>query len=167
MRNHSLWKITGASRRMLVHLIFLLSLMACTDGKAPFLTAQVWLHDKAGLVQLVDELKAVAKEKNMMFIDNTATTLRDLAVIGEAGSVPSDGTPLLNVRVGRKDGMSVGVTNLGLPGYQFMLGFLEGGDRAETERFTNDVIAKLEKNWVVERLPAGVGVLPKRELRKN
>lgn len=164
MRSHL--TISGASWEMIVLTILSLSLMACTDGQErPFLTAQICVQDKAGMTKLVDELKTVATAKSMTFADNSADTQRDLKTVGYAGRERADGSPVLNVATERDDGLGVGATNVGLPGYQVALGFTEGADKAETERFTNDVIANLEKHWVVERLPAGIGALPKPDCR--
>ena len=111
-------------------------------------------------MQLVAELKAVAAAKGMMFVDNSADTQRDLEVVGYADRYRTDGDPVFNVAVKRRDGPGVGATNLGLPSYQIALGFTEGINRVEAEKFTNEVISTLEKYWFVEKLPAGVGATP-------
>lgn len=152
----------GTSRMMIVLTIVAVSLIGCMDGRErPFLMAQVCVRDKAGMVELVDALKAIAAEKRLRFADNTAAAQRDLKTVGYADRDRADGSPALNVAVERHDGLGVGATNLGLPGYQVALGFTEGTDKGETERFTNDVIATIEKHWVVERLPAETRALPK------
>jgi len=137
-------------------------LWGCTDGReGPFLTAQLCVQDKAGMAQLIDELRAVAVARGMRFADNSADTERDLGTVGYAGRERADGSPVLNVAVEREDGMGVGAVNVGLPGYQVALGFTEGSDRLETQRFADAIIRELEKYWQIERLPPGSGVLPK------
>ena len=149
------------SRGISVLIAISLSLLACTDGKeGPFLTAQLCVHDENGLAQLASELKAVAATKGMTFVDSSTDTQRDLEVIGYADRNRADGSPVFNVAVKRRDGLGIGATNLGLPGYQIALGFTEGASRAETDEFTNEVISALERSWFVERLPAGVGATP-------
>jgi hypothetical protein len=91
----------------------------------------------------------------------SADTARDLPKTGYAGRERSDGSPVINVGVLRKDGLFVGGGNLGLPGYQVQLGFTKGADDAESRSFAKEVISRLEKRWGVEVLPAGVRCDPK------
>lgn len=144
----------------LAALLFFLS--GCTYEKAgPFLTAQLCVSNEAGMAQLIDELRKVAASRGMEFNDYSARTERELEIVGYPGKERADGSPLLNVVVGRSDGLSVGATNISLPGYQVALGFTEGSSRLETQHFVDDVIQRLEKYWEIERLPAGSGALPK------
>lgn len=153
--------VVAVSKGISILLPISLSLLACADGKeGPFLTAQLCVRNEDGLMQLVAELKAVAAAKGMMFVDNSADTQRDLEVVGYADRYRTDGDPVFNVAVKRRDGPGVGATNLGLPSYQIALGFTEGINRVEAEKFTNEVISTLEKYWFVEKLPAGVGATP-------
>ncbi len=134
---------------------------ACSDGReGPFLTAQLCVQNRAGMQVLVDDLKVIAKARGMSFKDNSDATKRDLETVGYAARERSDGSPVLNVAVGDGDGLSVGATNLGLPGYQVALGFSEGSDATKTSRFAEEVLAQIGKRWSVERLPQGVGALP-------
>ena len=155
-------RLNRTSRTVFALAALSLMLSGCTDGKeGPFLTAQLCVQDKAGIVQLIDELKAVAISRGMRFVDNSADTERDLGTVGYAGRERADGSPTINVAVERGDGMGVGAVNVGLPGYQVALGFTEGSDGLETQRFADEVIAKLEKQWQLERLPTGSAALPK------
>lgn len=107
-----------------------------------------------------DALKDEALSREMQFLDLSADTERDVKIVGYSNEERADGSPLVHLVVVRDDGMSVGATNIGLPGYQIALGFTEGSDPLETQHFTDDVIERLEKHWLVDRLPAGSAVLP-------
>lgn len=112
------------------------------------------------MAQMIDELRAIADSREMKFVDYSADTERDLASVGYAGRERADGSPLIDVAVERWDGMRVSAVNLGLPGYQIALGFLEGRDRVETQGFVDEVIERLERHWQIDRLPASTGALP-------
>ena len=139
--------------------------LGCTPSKKAFLLVQLCVNDKSGATELVGELKDIAHSKNMEFFDSSADTARDLPKIGYAGQERSDGSPVINVGVLRKDGLFVGGGNLGLPGYQVQLGFTKGSDDADSRRFANEVISRLEKQWKVEVLPAGTAATPKTDCR--
>lgn len=90
------------------------------------------------MAQLIDELRAAATAREMRFFDYSADTERSL---GDAGHpARDDGSPLVYVGVDSGDRLEVGATNAGLPGYQVALGFTEGRDGLETQRFTDWVI---------------------------
>jgi hypothetical protein len=137
----------------------------CTPAKKAFLVVQLCVYDKAGATQLVGDLQDLAHSMNMEFFDSSAVTARDLPKTGYHGRERADGSPVINVGVLRKDGLFVGGGNLGLPGYQVQLGFTKGSDDAESRRFAEEVISRLEKQWRVDVLPAGAMATPRADCR--
>lgn len=138
----------------------LLFLLGCAQGSRPFLIVQLCVHDRAGVSQLVGDLKELATSEHMEFFDNSANTARDLKNTGYRGRERSDGSPVVNVGVLRKDGLGVGGGNLGLPGYQVALGFSKGSNDAESRRFANEVVRRLQRRWRVEIVPSGSTAKP-------
>jgi len=133
----------------------------CTEWKRPFLLEQMCVHDKAGVAQLIEELKAEAASRRMEFVDNSANTKRDLESVSYPGRERADGSPVINVGIKSDDGMGATAINVGLPGYQVALGFSEGSDKLEARRFADEVIKRLEQHWRVEAVPPGSGAMPK------
>jgi hypothetical protein len=114
---------------------------------------------------LVIDLKGIAGSNHMEFSDSSAATAKDLAEIGYRGRERSDGSPVINIGVLRKDGLFVGGGNLGLPGYQVQLGFTGGPDDAESNRFAEEVVARLRQRWRVRVLPPGSPARPMPDCR--
>jgi len=121
---------------------------------------QLCLNDQQGLSTMVGELQSLAQSEKMTFIDNGGNTKRSLDTIGYAGTERKDGSPVINLDVGRRDGMGVGVGNLGLPDYQVAVGFSEGSDAAESRHFADRVIERLKRHWHLIVVPAGTGAKP-------
>jgi hypothetical protein len=154
---------------MIYFVVFFLGLLILPSGCAPakkaFLLVQLCVNDKPGATELVGDLKDLAHSKNMEFFDSSAETARDLPKTGYVSRERSDGSPVINVGVLRKDGLFVGGGNLGLPGYQVQLGFTKGSDEAESQSFAKEVISRLEERWRVEVLPDGAAATPKPDCR--
>ena len=159
-RHLGLLRQSGASRIACALTGLSLMLWGCGDSgsEGPFLTAQLCVRDEAGMTKLIDELRAAATAREMRFFDYSADTERSLANVGHPAR--EDGSPFVYVGVDGGDRLGVRATNAGLPGYQVALGFTEGRDRLEAQRFTDEVIEGLERHWQIERLPAGTGALP-------
>jgi len=142
-----------------------LSLAGCGRTKNAFTTVQFCVHDRAGAAELVADLKDIASAKHMEFFDSSTATANDLAKSGYRGRERADGSPVINVGVLRNDGLFVGGGNLGLPGYQVQLGFTEGSDRAQSNRFAEEVVARLRQRWPVRVLPPGAAAAPMADCR--
>jgi hypothetical protein len=138
----------------------LLSLSACAPGKYSFRVAQVCVIGEQGVLQLVHEMKEIANEEKMEFVDASKDTARGLDIIDFADGGRADGSAAIHVVVQRADGMGVTVTNISLPGYQMALGFSEGSNRSDAVRFADKVQNRLAQHWRVEVLPPGSGVMP-------
>jgi hypothetical protein len=66
----------------------------------------------------------------------------------------------IDVRVMRSDGMAIGATNLGLPGYQVAMGFSAGSNATEAQEFANRTLLRIRQRWLVKSVPAGAGAKP-------
>lgn len=150
-------RITGLATIMSA--LLLLS-SACTPAKQSFLTVQFCVHNRAGVSQLIDDLKDVANANDMDFADSSAATEKNLAAVGYRGRERADGSPVINVGLLGKDGLFVGGGNLGLPGYQVQLGFTTGADDAKAHRFATQVVDQLKRRWSLYVLPRGVPARP-------
>lgn len=150
-------RITGLATALSV--LLLLS-SACTPAKQAFLTVQLCVQNKAGVDQLIDDLKNVAIADDMDFEDSSAATEKNLAAVGYRGRERADGSPVITVGLLGKDGLFVGGGNLGLPGYQVQLGFTAGADDAKAHRFATQVVGQLKRRWNVHVLPRGVPARP-------
>jgi hypothetical protein len=122
--------------------------------------AEMCLSHKNESLELVQELKDVANEEQMEFIDGSEQTARGLKIIGHDDHGRKDGSPTIHLVVQRDDGLLVTVGNMGLPGNQVAIGFSEGPSRAEATRFADRVIGRLRQHWTVDVLAPGSGVIP-------
>lgn len=141
--------------------IFSFLLSSCGDGgQGPYLLAQICVQDRDGINLLIEEINSIARENRMIFIDNSEKTKRDLKTIGSRHSVRSDGSPLINVAIDRNDGLRMSASNISLPNYQFVIGFIKGMDDLETDQFVKYSIKRIEKHWSIYKIPPGIGALP-------
>jgi hypothetical protein len=146
-------------------MIFPWLLWGCGVGKRPFLMVQVCVRNSQGMNQLLDELHSLAASGHMRFSDNGAEAARELPNLGYRGHEREDGSPAINAVVIRADGMGVGASNLGLPGYWVGFGFSEGVNPAEAQHFADEVVRWLGQRWHVEALSAGSPSYPKVECK--
>ncbi len=158
-------KKTTSSLAAFVITILLVSGSGCAPTKLPFLTVQFCVQGRAGVAQLIADLKEIANENHMDFADSSAATARNLAQTGYRGHERADGSPVINVGLLAKDGLFVGGGNLGLPGYQVQLGFTTGPDDAESHRFADQVVAQLKRRWQLHVLPPGAAAKPMADCR--
>jgi hypothetical protein len=138
------------------------ALAGCGEGKHPFLIAQICLGDAENLATFTREMRIIAQAENMRFIEGSAETKADLAVIDPEGISHELDGPVIHMGVERGDGMGVDAGNLGLPGYQVALGFSEGSSPDEARRFARTVVSRLARRWHVKTVPPGVGAQPMR-----
>lgn len=139
---------------------FLVVLAACLPGKDSFRVAQICLTSKETALQLVQVMKQIANEEQMAFVDGSAETARGLKIIGYDDRGRTDGSLTIHLGVHRADGMGVTIGNMGLPGYKMAIGFSEGSNPSEGNRFANKVIDRLGRLGPLEELPAGSRIQP-------
>jgi hypothetical protein len=155
---------SGLAQRLLRSVVIacpLLLLLGCSQGRPPFLILQTCLINAEGVSQFKQEMKSIATEEHMEYVDGSENTKRSLDAIGYAGRERQDGSPVIHVGVDGPDGIGFSATNVSLPGYQVALGFSEGSNSSQAHRFADVVTKRLEQRWQVEVLPAGAAAVPK------
>jgi len=138
------------------------ALAGCGEGKHPFLMVQICLGDAESLATFTREMRIMARAENMRFIEASAETKADLAVIDSKGNTHELNGPVIHMAIEGGDGVGVDAGNLGLPGYQVALGFSEGSRPDEARKFARTVVSRLERHWRVAAVPPGVGAQPMR-----
>lgn len=133
---------------------FFVLLAACSSGKDSFRVAQVCFANGQDALRFVQEMKDIADEERMEFIDGSAAAAYGLKAGGYDRGRASGG-PTIHLAVQRDDGMMVMAGNMGLAGYQVALWFIEGSSPSEAIRFADKVIGRLGQLWHVKLLPAG------------
>jgi hypothetical protein len=147
-------------------LAVVLSLSAgCAPGKRPFLMVQMCLSNEGGVDEFISELKSLSSEEKLQFVDNSRNAERELKGVGHAGLERTDASRLIDVRVMRSDGMGIGATNLGLPGYQMAMGFSAGSNATDAQELASRTLLRIKKRWSVESVPAGAGAKPMADCR--
>ena len=110
-------------------------LIDCRAGKDPLLMAQLCFSNKEAQSAYVKTLQSIAETEGLQFSDTSGSTQRGLDTIGYVGTERGDGTAVLNIGAVRSDGMGFTAVNLGLPGYQVLMGFAEGSNPREARQF--------------------------------
>jgi hypothetical protein len=146
--------------KAVVAVALLALLSACSSGTHGFRVAKICVTNKEDALRLVHEMKQIANEEKMEFLDGSAATARGAEIIGYADPGRADGSVTIHIAVERIDGMGVTVANFGLPGYQMAIGFSEGSNRSEGTRFADKVIDRLSRLGRLEELPFGSSVMP-------
>lgn len=136
---------------------------ACSEGKRPFLMAQICVQNENGLEKFVDELRHVARFEGMTFTDNSARTQAELEKAKHSATQLRTNDGAINMAVEGEGGLGMTAGNLGLPRYQMVMGFSAGMDRLASEKFANKVIEALSSHWIVERLDSSQGAKPMKE----
>lgn len=135
-------------------------LSSCAPGKRSFLTVQMCLTDRQDLTVLIGELRSIANEKHMRFVDASASTQRDLRAAGNINVDKMLRNPVINLRLEGTDGVGLIVGNLGLPRNQVAVGFTEGHDPQEAQRFSRLVVDRFAKRWHLHIVPREQGAKP-------
>ncbi len=145
-------------RRSILAAVIILSLGGCSRGKGPSMIVEICLGNEKGISLFVESMRQIAASQHMTFIDNSAKTQRQLETIGQRKSGQS--TPTINVAIEGDDSLGVTAGNLGLSSYQVALGFTDGSNVAEGQRFSDAVIQALGRRWKITKVTDGKGALP-------
>lgn len=135
-------------------------LSSCAPGKRSFLTVQMCLTDQQGLGAFIGELQQVATERDMKFVDASASTQRDLRAVGNVNIDKMLRNPVINMGLEGPDGVGLIVGNLGLPRDQLVIGFTEGRDAQESQQFARLILSRLSKRWHLAVVPRDEGAKP-------
>jgi hypothetical protein len=133
---------------------------ACTRGKGPDLLVQVCLRDEQGVASFKSALQSIAAAERMKYIDASATTARDLKVIGATDDRMHTAGGLVHVGIEGHGGVGLTAGNMGLNKYEVAIGFSNGPPDAERRKFSDVVVSELLRRWEVKVVPEGSGALP-------
>lgn len=140
------------------------TLSACTPGKRSFLTVEVCFRDAQEFDRFTSELKQIAHQQDMKFVEASAVTERDLRSVGNANVDKMLRNPLVNLGLERPDGVGLIVGNLGLPPNQVALGFTEGKNNIDdAQRFAQTVMQRLGAQWHLKVVPPDQGAVPMKD----
>jgi hypothetical protein len=120
---------------------------------------QLCLKDDRGISDFFSNMRQIAAENKMKFLDRSEDTRADFEAIQNDGGPKLTG-PVIQVTVERPDGPGVTATNLGLYPYQVALGFWQGQDKFEAHRLAGSVISRLSTHWTIYRVPNEGSALP-------
>ena len=132
----------------------------CSRAQEEFLAVQMCLVDEAGVTQLKNIMRDVAKSENLQFIDNSAETGRALRNIGAEEAARHGAAFAIDVHIEGEHGLGVTAGNLGLPAYQVALGFTAGRNAAKAHKLADRLVQALSQRWRVQTVPKGQGTLP-------
>lgn len=130
---------------------------ACTQGKRPFVQAQICLpgpQDRAAFIRLI---RAVGEANHMSYIDRSSDTEAELRATDHVLSKLGQHDPVMNLGLLGKGGLNITAANLGLPQHEIVIGFSEGSDPARAHRLADEVLNELKQKWHVELVPQGQG----------
>ena len=149
------------------HLLAILSIVAiagvlgaCTRGNGPDLLVQVCLRDEQGVAAFKSALRSIATAERMNYIDASATTARDLKVIGATDDRMHTTGGLVHVGIDGHGGVGLTAGNMGLDKYEVAIGFSNGPPDTERRKFSDVVVSELMRQWQVKVVPEGSGALP-------
>jgi hypothetical protein len=149
----------------LIAVVLIAGLQACHQGKRPFVIGVVCLKGERDFSDFKSELSLIADSESTTLGDRSAETQQELATIGHPFDAPRT-RPAVNMWISLKDGAGLGVSNLGMPGYQVVFGINDGWGSAEAaHRFADTVVTRLKKRWRVELVadPAEAGAQPMKD----
>lgn len=124
-------------------------------GKRPFLIVQVCLGDQQNVAVFKNMMKSIARSEHMEYSDASVTTQKQLTVIKS-----NPNYSVINLDVDGEDGVGLGAINVGLSAYEVAIGFAQGTNPKEAQRFADTVVAALKTKWYVYTVPPGQGALP-------
>ena len=143
------------TRVVVASLVLASALFGCSEGKRPFLMAQICLRDEQNLSAFTQELRSISQSENMRFVDGSRESERELNALGHEAS-----GRLIHMAVESENGVGLTAGNLGLPTYQAVIGFSEGSNPDGARAFAGRVISKISQRWHVETIPSEHGAQP-------
>ena len=97
-------KLTKAGALVAVSLF----LAGCAPGKRPFLMVRMCLSNQQGTEEFVNELKSIAADEKLEFIDNSGNAERGLKETGYVGRERTGGSRVMDIRVVGGNDMEIG-----------------------------------------------------------
>ena len=140
----------------------IMALQGCSRAQESFLSVEMCVVDQAGVLQLKNIMRDIARSENLEFIDNSAQQKSDLQAMGADKLLKRDATRAIDLHIEGRQGMGATAGNLGLPSYQVAIGFTEGANPVAGRRLSDRLVKALSQHWHVEVIPKGKGAFPMR-----
>ena len=119
----------------------------CKPAPAIKETLTLCFKDSDGASMFIEELRSIAAERNMKFIDDSVDGKRRLAATGYRGTERSDGSPFIQISVENSAGQGLWAMNDTAPGYQVRVFFLGKEADPEAQIFADYATKRLSKIW--------------------
>ena len=128
-------------------ILFATIMSGCTPAPIIKEKLALCLRDSDGASMFIAELRSIAADRNMKFIDDSVDGQRRLAVIGDLGAERDDGSPFIQISVTNSANMGLWAVNDSLPGYQVRVFFLGKEADPEAKKFVDYATERLAKKW--------------------
>lgn len=133
-----------------------LGLSGCSQGQTSFLVAQVCLRNQQDVNQFVSLMHRVATANRMTFVDISSQSQDSLSRIDPEQAKIEARRPAVNIGTIGNRGFGFSAENLGLPGYEIVMGFTSEGDDKGAREFASSAISLIRRTWVVESRPGDI-----------
>jgi len=122
-------------------------------------TLAICVKDAGGASMFIDELRSIAADRNMKFIDDSDSERRRLAATNSRESRRSDGNQIIQVSVENGAGIGFWAVNDTKLGYQVFVAFQGKASDPKAQTFVDYTTKRLARNWPI-RLEAKDGRIP-------
>jgi hypothetical protein len=119
----------------------------CTPAPTIKETLTLCFKDSDGASMFIEELRSIAADRNMKFIDDSVDGQRRLAATGGLGTERDDGSPFIQIIVKNSADMGLWALNHSAPGYQVRVLFLGKEADPEAQIFADYATKRLAKIW--------------------
>jgi hypothetical protein len=132
---------------------------ACQPGRHSFAQMQVCLGSAQAVEQFKEQMRSLAGEHNLKYIDGSVESARGLKEVGAtADNMHADGGLIHLGLEGKRGSLTAG--NMGLGLYEVGIGFGHEPDPAGAKKFADAVTLRLSQRWKVRAIPPEVGMFP-------
>ena len=138
-------------KMVMIVTVLLCALAGCS--KRALVTAQVCLQHDRGAAEFKQLMNSIAQSRQMKLYDSSAA-------LGAALERAHGPTLTMDIRLEGADEVGLLAGNPGLPNNQVVVGFFEGRNPIEGQRFADAVVSEMRSHWYVEIVPRGKGAFP-------
>jgi hypothetical protein len=133
-------------------------LVACSPGRRPFVQFEVCLQSGADVNQFVAWFQRYAAQERAVVLDGSAEISSKLEGMGASDLKKKlNATNVVSISASTSDGKLWSATNVGMPGYQFVLSISDVGSTSELSALADSVDREMQMRWRINRLPGSVG----------
>jgi hypothetical protein len=119
----------------------------CTPAPTIKDTLTLCFKDSDGASMFIEELRSIAADRNMKFLDDSVEGKRQLVATGGLGTERDDGSPFIQIIVKNSADMGLWALNYSAPGYQVRVFFLGKEADPEAQIFADYATKRLAKIW--------------------